>query len=290
MASCSESARLAQKPPELTPAAKTSPTVSASSTFTPMAMSPTKTAPRPLPTWTPLSTLSPGQALLRVQTLVDGSPDCLLPCWWGLNVGVTPWREAAQALGPIATSIELWRTITSLEPDGPHAIADYNVRYQLLGGSGGMAVTTRDEIVYAIFVNTESTSRGMAAYDIFRTYGAPSLALIRTYEDVTPFGFPFLLLLFYQDQRFMVIYDFEAFRSGADVVGCPANSPPKLFIWSPEEPWTMDKIQTRALGVDYYRPLSGISEATTYTVHTLYKAFLEQGVKLCIRTPATAWQ
>ena len=290
LASCAKIGPPTLHMPEPLPTATSSFQPQATSTVPPPAPSPTNTEPPPLPTYTPLPTLPPDQALARVRSFMDGSPDCRLPCWWGVTVGVTPWREAVQSLGPIATAIELWQTTTIDEADGPHSISDYHVRYQVPGGPGAIAVTTRDDVVHDIVVTAESTSHQMAAHNVVATYGPPVLALLRTYDNPTPFGFPFMLLLFYPEQGFMVFYDLEGFRSGPNVVGCPADFAPALFIWSPHDSWAIEDIQTRVLGPDYYHPLLDISEVTTYTLDTLYSAFLQQRAGLCIETPATLWE
>ena len=242
------------------------------------------------PTWTSLPTLPPASALDRVERLMAGSPDCLLPCWWAITVGVTPWLEAEHLLATYSTEIRHWSTTTVEEPDGPHTLASYYVYYQTRDGDGGMAVGTRDGIVDYIFTNTDSTSRDMSAHDVVDKYGIPTLALVRTVDEVTQGGFPFWLAFFYDRNSFLVVYEFEAHRSGGDVVGCPATIPPKLHVWSAAEPWTMDKIQVAVLGVDPSTPLKDISEVSDYSLETLYAAFIAQGEDLCLRTPASVWE
>jgi hypothetical protein len=152
-----------------------------------------------------------------------------------------------------------------------------------------MVVTTRDGILDSIFVNTDSTSKGLFLPDILQRYGAPSAALLRTFHDRGPFGLPFILALVYEDNRFIALYELEGERFGEDVVGCPSSTPPQITIWGPEKIWTPESIQTYLLGIDYTQPLLPLEDSSEFTVDSLYEASQQQGQALCIRTPASLW-
>jgi len=152
-----------------------------------------------------------------------------------------------------------------------------------------MAITTRDDIVHTLFVNTDSTSKGLSLSEVLARYGRPSTVLVRTVHDRGPFGFPFLFVLLYEDRRFMARYELEAQRVGQNVVACPASTPPQITIWGPHKTWSAEDIQTYLLGPDYYRPLIPLSDSTDFTVDTLYEASQREGKALCLRTPASLW-
>jgi len=275
----------APNPTRVPPAQSTTPTrIIASQTST--------VTPHPsTPTWTPLPTLSEADALLRVDELMTPQPGCPIPCWWGITVGETPWPQARQAFKAFASEILDWSTVTAEKTDGPHILSTYYVYYPVRGlpNGGGMAITTRDGIVHTLFVNTDSTSKGLSFSEILARYGRPSIVLVRTVHDIAPFGFPFQLLLFYEDQRFMALYQLEAKREGQDVVACPASTPPAITIWGPHTTWTDEDIQTYALGPDYYHALIPLSKSTAFTIDTLYEASQREQETLCIRSPASLW-
>jgi hypothetical protein len=218
--------------------------------------------------------------------------DCLIPCWWGITVGVTPWFEAEHALASFALDILLWQTVMAEETDGPHTLETQYVYYPVRGNPKGgvMAITTRDGVVDSLDINPGLTSDAMALSDILATYGKPSIVLVHTVHDIAPFGFPFLLLVFYEDHRFIATYQVEATRDGQNVVACPGSTPPYITIWSPHRSWNDQDIQTYALGPDYYQPLIPLADSTTFTIDALYEISQLQGKSLCLRSPAALWQ
>jgi len=217
--------------------------------------------------------------------------DCLIPCWWGIDVGQTPWSQAKHSLGVFASEILDWRTISAEEPDGSHMISTYYVYYAVRGlpRGGGMAITTRDGIIDTLLVNTDSTPKGLSLSEVLGRYGRPSSVLVRTFRDRTPFGLPFLLVLLYQDRRFMARYEIEAVRVGDNIVACPADTPPAITIWGPHKTWSDEDLQTYLLGPDYYNPLIPLADSTDFTVDSLYEASEREGEALCLRSPSSIW-
>jgi hypothetical protein len=71
-------------------------------TSTPTQM-PTKTATNtPTATWTPVPTLAPDTALARIRELYQDTEPCVLPCWWGITPGQTPWAQARHILSELS--------------------------------------------------------------------------------------------------------------------------------------------------------------------------------------------
>ena len=76
--------------PTSRPTKTTTPTLSVSNTSTPMTIE-----------WTPVPTIAETQREDYLLDLIANYNECSLPCWWGIQPGVTEWEGVREILGPL---------------------------------------------------------------------------------------------------------------------------------------------------------------------------------------------
>jgi hypothetical protein len=252
-------------------------------------------APQPSPTWTPLPTLMPHEAVATVQDLLLTNRGCSLPCWWGITPGRTTWQEAQHVLAPFA-SIEAGTQGTITIDSQTYAVQPYSVFYSLNGEAREAAnIYVRAGLVSGLSLGKHSAADGFRIRDLLRLHGLPTAVLINTFSlpgpSADPDGYlPFRILVLYRDSGFMAFYNFEGSISGSVAIGCPEDTAARIHSWASDEAsiWTRDRIQLVALGVDS-SPLKPIAEVTSWDVPEFYSAFTTGSSQACVETPAYIW-
>jgi len=272
-------------PPSRTPSPSTGlPEPLATSMSAPIAPSAAPTATS-MVTLTPLSTLDPPGALDLVKQLEEDNGGCRLPCWWGITPGETSWAAARQFLETFASSIETLNRTP--EPGTSSAPASHYVTFAVGRARGGATVTTVDGAIAEIISGPTYTTRSFGLRDVLRDYGPPSIVLLRTFPRRGPYGLPFGLVLFYQHDRFLALYNVEGQVEGDAIEGCFADTGPHLWTWSETEKWDLNRIRDETLGLDPTHDLRRLEDVTDFDILAFSLAFLSDSA--CLRTPAAQW-
>jgi hypothetical protein len=85
----------------------------------------------PTLTWTPLPTLSPGEADVLVMDLLENNAGCQLPCWWGIWPGETTWDEAKYYLETFASKIYAGVALPVKTGGQDLPVTGYGTRYKV---------------------------------------------------------------------------------------------------------------------------------------------------------------
>ncbi|MBW8010502.1 MAG: hypothetical protein FVQ83_04560 [Chloroflexi bacterium] len=273
----------------LSPSATTTftPTITATTTSTTM---PTRT---PLPTWTPLPTLSSEEALELVEELYATNAGCRLPCWWGITPGVTSWEEARQFFATFATEIIQSDSIQISEKGVTYIETRNIVRYPIVADYpvGGFSLYVIDGGISSIETGSFYIDYSIQLDQMLQEYGAPTQIFLWTLSNAPFRPLPFILVLFYEDQGIMAIYDYDnAEIIGDNISSCPKPVVSGLSLWSEIIEMDVEDIEFRALGVDPTKPLRLLEDVTDYTIDSFHQTFKDTSNQTCIITPVEHWE
>jgi hypothetical protein len=244
----------------------------------------------PEASWTPLSTLSPTSAVDFVTRLLGANGGCRLPCWWGLEPGTTTWQAAQQMLSTFADRLDRGDTGYVSEGEKSYLATSYSFSYHLSEQlHGGAQIGIWNGIVTIIYVSPGNTLVAFKLHQVLEDYGKPEAVLLQTTASAPEPHLPFLLLLDYRRERFMVAYETEAEKRGDTLRGCPQAIAPSLWVWSPDLHMTDQRMQFEVLGVDLGVKLRSLEEVTGTNVDAFYQTFKEPNSPACIETPASLW-
>ncbi len=242
------------------------------------------------PTWTPLPTLPPDEANAMVLKLLKDNGGCKLPCWWGITPGKTMWHEAQQFLDSF---VEVTPDSSTYGDEGkPTKIFTYLIGYPLKnqGGRGGFSVYVKNDQIVLIFVGKDSTIHNSLLDQILTNYGRPDNIYIRTFDAAPGDDFPLTLVLAYIEKKFLVAYFMSAYAKDDELISCPRNEKPVLWVWAPEEVVTEQRIQDWTLGVVPIIPLKPIEEVTDLDAKSFTEIFsTTNDGSNCLRTNKSFW-
>jgi len=274
------------------PAAQWTARPSESSSQTPQrvtSMPPTHTALRPM-TIVPEKTVSPSDRSGLLLDLLQTNGGCSLPCWWGIEPGVTSLSEVQGLIQSFGGTDYVER--------GPGGAERHEVGFEMsdrrqyvdldIRGVGDHVKTIRvDAHGYAPDVFWEDWSRWRADA-VLAEFGVPTRALLYDFPDGPQYG----LTLLYDDKGIAVSY-FGIAEGGKTHRICllPGNDTTAqdvvLNLQSADAISPLDTL----LGVpDDARPyIKPIQEATGLTVTDLYEVLTHRSGDGCITTPEDIW-
>ena len=240
------------------------------------------TTPTPLSTFTltPLPTLSPDETKAEVQRLYETNNGCLLPCWWGITLGLTDWGDAKHFLAPMSFKI------TERPSQNPDYIGYVFIEVYLEVGQGPHFYVTYNNRVIEMEGYIEMTPL-FDPTTILATYGPPSEVRVEGDEYLDIF-------LFYPEQGFLLEYQTRNGNTewiNGVARGCiRPNGVTYIVVWSPAETFTFSERlqQTTQFRAD---PAPGLplEEATGMTIDTFYQTFRNAEPPLCLETPNSLW-
>jgi hypothetical protein len=153
------------------------------------------------------------------------NPVCSLPCWWGIIPGETSWGDVRNLLDYLSLSPESWvtggYTRYSVNVVEQGSLFGNNVNFYEKNGS----IDYLDIRSSFLQPNIERTWAVFDPKDILVKYGLPSRVKVYTQVSGEPSGpgmATYMLILFYDDQRFLINYEGKARSySSAGIVVCP---------------------------------------------------------------------
>lgn len=238
----------------------------------------------PPKTLTPLPTLSDSDSKALVAELLSNNRGCRYPCWWGITPGVTTWSEANHFL---ASFVE----ITPFGSDS--LLREYLIGYPLETerGIGGFSVRTQGEKIVYIFVGRATTAYNTLMPQILSNCGVPDTIYLSTFQSSPEGGIPLTIVLYYSKEHFLAIYELTAQAEGEEIVACLSGESPGLFLLSPDEEVTKQRIQDWALGVDPILPLKPLEKVTDLDVSSFTEQFgSPSSENPCLSTGMEFWE
>lgn len=243
-----------------------------------------------IPSFTPLPTFSRSEAKQKIYNLVRDNDGCYLPCWWGITPGITSWNDAFQYLQSLTVKISDPKTESIYENGNKKYISEMRFGYRFSESLGGWGdIVTENQKITFIRINPDVTQHKFLLHQILNDNGKPDNIYIQTDPYTLDNIPPFVLVLLYSNDHFMVEYNFDSKIISGSVYGCPRGIAPWVYIWSSDQTVSEKEIELWALGVDPYFKLRPINTVSDLTINTFYETFLDQNQLNCIQTPIDIW-
>jgi hypothetical protein len=295
-------------------------------TETPKTISPTKNSdvtPEPTqppqPSFTPfikstatinaISTLSTTEAEIYLLNLFNENQECDLPCWWGIQPGVSTWHELQEVIMPIgyfqdiSSVVEKGHYETGLSVGLGRDVSLSNLHIDFIG---------QGQIIEKAYIFTENSYpvtsplysveykdalSGFSLQAILNDYGEPSRILLGLSNGpIEPTGgWHYEILVFYDQLGFMLYYVFNQGislnQSGNELSVCPNYEGTiiiRFALQSPSNTEPIEFVMERHIGVDpnYIRPLEDTTDITTLE---FYESFKESGIGSCFQSGSENW-
>lgn len=299
LAGCSSSQSLPEtRIPSIQPTASQLPTETillATETLTPtLVPSPAFTSP---PLWTPLPTLSStdGEAMLR--TWIQGTSECLLPCWGGITPGTTSWQEARQILEQLSgfASVNVSENL-NCEFGGCNGLA-WSLYPQTIA-EGAFYTRFPENIVHMIQINIQNEGnaqkinllRNTGLQEVFLWYGLPPIFLITVETDLAENRFMELVLV-YPERQSIIRYTKNTELVDGKVTNCGQDHQIEMIILDNKEQLASldaiaNAVETRDLHIN--ERYKTVEEATGVSANTFFETFTTES-EACISTPVDMW-
>ena len=261
-----------------------------------LAATPSVTFPSP-PLWTPLPTLSPIDAEERLRTWIQGTFECLLPCWGGITPGLTSWQETVQTIEQLSgfSSVNVSENV-SCEFGLCNGVA-WSL-YPNTIAEGTFYTKFPENIVHMIKINIQNEGnaqkinllRNIGLQDVFRWYGLPPIFLINVESDLSDNTFMELVLV-YPERQSVIRYIKNTELVDGKVTNCGPDHQIEMFILDNKEQLVSldtiaNAVEMRNLQIDdRYKT---IEEATGITSNSFFNAISSFG-NFCISTPVDMW-
>lgn len=267
------------------------PTPSSTSYIRMVTAAPNRTPEPLLVTLSPARTLPPAAIATNVASLVKDNGGCELPCFWGIQPGITRWTDALD---------QLWAATTSV-------VTVANMRHEIysrgkLQMAQGFGLSTGDSqghvlalsqyfvidgVVDSISIANYGTAEAYDIGSILAEFGEPSTILVKTYSDYFGDGvLSFWLLLYYPEASTVFIYDTQAQKVDDRVSVCfNGHDGPSIVTWPIDDIRPLETLRI-SYPLDLMRPLS---EATSMTPGAFHRQFSVHRAWACLDTPASLW-
>lgn len=209
--------------------------------------------PKNLPTWTPIPTLKPDEALEIVLDLYADNGGCELPCWWGIFPGQTSWVAAREKLSPLGF---VFRRLINENLEIYEFEFVVPVEVDPLGlGFIDSTLWVRDGYVTAISSNTGWIMRDFdySLSELLKTFGQPEEIWIKVDTDTMDLPI-YELDLFYPSKGIQLNSAGDASAENKrSVTICPkefrrGEFPPAILIWDASIEYAFKDLSTELLG------------------------------------------
>lgn len=221
--------------------------------------------------------------------LLQTNGGCELPCWWGIVPGETKWEDAEQFLSRFTLRIEKDWEETKKGADGqPFQIKNFVVYMDIDQPDPGLfSIRIKDEFVTGIYVSRPLTKPHFSLQKLLNNQGVPSKIFIFTHSNVMEPPTPFDLILYYQEQRFLIVYTTLVYKENEQITACLDDVGPTIAVVSDAEALTDQQVQEFFLGPDP-RGILSIEDALGITTDVFYETYRDSET-ICLTTPANIW-
>ena len=241
-------------------------------------------------TLTPPPTLSNAEFKKLVTELLLHNADCQYPCWWGIVPGETTWSQAYHFLESFVEVMPPPESSTNSNGEWSEYLT-YSVKYPLMNkrGKGGFTVTVKNDQISIIFVGVDLTKQNSLLHQVLTNYGSPDKIYLQTFKKAPSDDIPLILVLYYASKNFILSYEMIAHSENDKVMSCPHGESPALWLWSPDEIVTEQRIQDWTLGVDPIIPLKPLEQVTDLDVKSFTEIFNTTNISNCLSTNKNFW-
>ncbi len=248
----------------------------------------------------PSATLTADEVKGAVSRLLWSNAGCLLPCWWGIVPGETPWQE-------VQSLFQSWGELPVQSSTSP--VTSYDIQFTIpesttqMYQSYNVSADRVDMIwVSALPLSNQGELFGDPQFlqtwqrytlpQLLTTDGAPAQVLLRT-SSAGPTGtwIPYHLVLFYPQRGMMVRYLGPVEINGGMIRACPQRSEITLWLWSPTRSLTLQDVSgfDHEFPADQIETFLSLQEATGLTIDQFVQSFSQPDNQLCLETPIQLW-
>jgi len=250
--------------------------------------------PSPVPTWGPLPTVAKDKLSKTIHDYFIKNGGCNLPCWWGMEPGVTAWGSAVQRFDTLDAQPSSWVEQTVL---GNSALPEYYRGYEFTDNTTTISwlISGINEKISTITIATDNKEQ-FGFSPILKNMGPPDQIYLTTfqytpgYPDFEPF-LPFSVIFNYQNKHMVIWYQMQGQKEGANIIACNKDYQIYVWIWAKElvgENHENYVLNMAGGGYEGFRNLRVLEEATTINKEQFTKIF-QNTEDRCISTPAEMW-
>lgn len=266
-----------------TPTATSTQTPTHTPTSTPI-LTPTSTSTT---TWPPLPTLPSVEAEALITDLMENNGGCQLPCWWGLEPGMTHGADAARFLNTFS------KTVGSIE-DG---VGGYQVTFIYEEQELNFSFHVKDSLINDFGIPPEVTVFGYQLHQLLSKNGQPDEVWLIV--QPTPEDLWFYMLIHYTQRGILAFFDgpaqgFGALGNDGEYIPlfnriCPIGIAPHLDLWIPGKIIT-PRGKNNILGTWVFdSELKPIQDVTEMSLEDFYQTFKDADEATCFDSPAQVW-
>lgn len=260
---------------------------------------------------TTIQTQSSTELRVKFTELVQNNGSCKFPCIWGIIPGSTNKEQFVSIIGQFdgVSNDIIYIDRFTYDAGGLFFVALYDqgveYRYNLDYYFGNETVSQfifdiskKNKDTYKEMFGDQNFNKANQYYmlpSILANYGRPSQVLIFTFAnelDTQMKWFPFIIILYYQEEGFLIQYLTPSIISGNMVSGCPSQSHIRISTWNPNEIDSLEKAVARFSGdgivenrIQRFKPIEDVS----MTIDEFYETFIEPGNLSCIETRKDIW-
>lgn len=277
---------------ENTPVVTSTPGIVPKQTSTEIALpTDTKTAtaiptatPTPAPTLTPLPTIPPQQVGEIFNDFMKNNGNCVLPCWWGFEVGKTPIEHIEQLYTSLGASItkrnyaDNKSRLTALFVD-PQIEDGIQVRHMFHAQND---ILTEAEIQLNILPNYQIEP-------ILKQLGQPSEIWMWTIPESFEGFLPADFLLYFPEHGVLIGYQTDATKDESFINVCfDKQGAGTLFLWDPndDKEFAERANESSELTLEGHRPLA---EVSNWDIKKFYTVLTDPAHTECLETPSELW-
>jgi hypothetical protein len=250
-----------------------------------------------VPLWTPLPTFSSMGGEETLRSWIQGTFECLLPCWGEITPGKTNWEEARQIVQQLS-GFSTVHTSENMSCDfgGCNGIA-WSL-YPNTVAEGAFYTKFPENLVHLIKINIQNDGnaqkinllRNIGLQEVILWYGLPPIFLLTVETDLAENRFMKLVLV-YPEKQSIIRYTKNTKLVDDNVTNCGQDQQIEFVILDNKEQMASldaiaSAIETKDLHID--SRYKTVEEATGITPNSLYDA-ISAASDFCISTPVNMW-
>lgn len=248
---------------------------------------------------TPVPTLSATEKEAYLIDFVATNRGCELPCWWGIQPGITDWQKVLDLLAQLGWQ-GIYPPMSNVSTVHDFPLTDEShVPYLVLRfveekGNVHSVIVLADVSDKASNRVAYEITQQYSLNNVLSQYGKPSQVLVGLRSARTEPNAPFLynLWLFYDSLGALIYYEGLAIQ-GEMIRVCPQHEDTwtiNLYLQSPNFDLPLEKLVdlnfATELSQGYLRPLD---EATSLSIEAFYRTFVVSNGQACFESPAGMW-
>lgn len=277
--------------------------VPATRTWTPF---PTRVAPTLTPSPTPaaitptfLPTLSKAERQAYLTERISDNSDCKLPCWLGIQPGITTWQEARFLLVHlgIKTGEVPMKDGSITHPTGGFDFEKPHIYHSI-------SFIEQNEFVRGIHLIVEGYKDPVefqklwklySPKSIMQTYGSPSRVWLSTYSSELGPEHGYDLIVAYDELGIIIQYDGSLTRNGTNFSICPRFEQGidiqyiDIYLQSPDDPKPLEGPGTLRNPTLISKNSKRIKEASGLTEEEFSTLFTQNKEPACFNSPVHIW-